>query len=55
MTRPNTCAFVFSSSVVSDFFVTPWAVARQAPLSIQVRIPELVAIPFSAGSSQPRD
>ena len=35
--------------------VTPWTVARQAPLSmgiLQVRILEWVAIPFSRGPSQ---
>ena len=39
-------------------FVTPWTVACQAPLSmdiLQVRILEWVAISFSKGSSQPRD
>ena len=40
------------------FFVTPWTVARQAPLSmgiLQVRILEWVAMPSSRGSSKPRD
>ena len=40
-------------------FVTPWTVACQAPLSmeliLQTRILKWVAIPFSRGSSQPRD
>ena len=39
-------------------FVTPWTVACQAPLSmgiLQARILEWVAVPFSRGSSQPRD
>ena len=39
-------------------FVTPWIVARQAPLSLgilQARRLEWVAMPFSRGSSQPRD
>ena len=39
-------------------FVTPWTVARQAPLSmgiLQARILECVAMPSSRGSSQPRD
>ena len=39
-------------------FVTPWTVACQAPLSmgiLQARILEWVAIPFSRGSSPPRD
>ena len=38
--------------------VTPWNVARQAPLSmgiLQARILVWVAIPSSRGSSQPRD
>ena len=37
---------------------TPWTVACQAPLSmgiLQARILEWVAIPFSRGSSQPKD
>ena len=41
-----------------QLFVTPWTIAHQAPLSmgiIQARILERVAIPFSRGSSQPRD
>ena len=48
---------MLSCSVILDS-VTSWTVARQAPLSIgilQARIPEWVAIPFSRGSSQPRD
>ena len=39
------------------FFATPWTVALQAPLSmeiLQVRILEWVAMPSSEGSSQPR-
>ena len=39
-------------------FATLWTVARQAPLSkgiLQARILEWVVIPFSRGSSQPRD
>ena len=39
-------------------FATPWTVACQAPLSMGIlhaRILEWVAIPFSRGSSQPRD
>jgi len=38
--------------------VTPWTVALQAPLSmgiLQDRIVEWVAMPFSRGSSQPKD
>ena len=44
-------------SVMSDS-ATPWTSARQAPLSmwiLQARILEWVAIPFSRGSSQPRN
>jgi len=43
---------------VSGLFVTPWTEAHQADLSkaiLQARILEWVAIPFSRGSSQPRD
>ena len=39
-------------------FATPWTVTHQASLSLgilQARILEWVAIPFSRGSSQPRD
>ena len=39
-------------------FVTPWTVARQAPLSMGIvwaRILEWIAMPSSRGSSQPRD
>ena len=39
-------------------FATPWTVAHQAPLSmgiLQARILEWIAMPFSRGSSQPRD
>ena len=44
-------------SVMSDFFVTLWTVACQAPLHgiLQARILEWVAMPFSRGSSQPSD
>ena len=38
--------------------MTPWAIAYQAPLSmeiLQARIPEWVGFPFSRGSSRPRD
>ena len=40
-----------------QFFVTPWAVAYQAPLSgiLQARVLEWVAISFSRRSSRPRD
>ena len=44
-----------SCSVMSNS-VTPWTVARQAPLSIlQARILEWAADPFSRGFSQPKD
>ena len=37
-------------------FVTPWTIARQAPLSMGFSGQEYwVAMPFSKGSSQPRD
>ena len=41
-----------------QFFATLWTVALQAPLSmgiIQTRILEQVFMPFSRGSSRPRD
>ena len=41
-----------------QLFVTPQTIARQAPLStgiLQARILEWVVMPFSRGSSQPRD
>ena len=41
-----------------QLFVTAWTVASQVPLSmgiIQTRILQCIAIPFSKGSSQPRD
>ena len=43
---------------MSDYFATPWTLTCQAPLSMgfsQARILEWVAIPFSRGSSWPRD
>ena len=43
-----------SRSVMSAS-VTPWTVAHQAPLSIKARTREWIAIPFSRGSSRPRD
>ena len=48
---------MLSCSVLSDS-VTPWTIARQAPLSMgipQARILEWVAMSSSRGSSQPRD
>ena len=41
-----------------QLFATPWTIARQAPLCMGIllaRILEQVAMPFSRGSSQPRD
>ena len=52
----HTC--MFSHSIMPQFFVTPWTIACQAPLSIeffQARILEWVAISYSRGSSRPRD
>ena len=49
---------VFSSSVVSDSFTAPWAVAHQAPLSMGFSRQEYwnrIAFSFSRGSSRPRD
>ena len=47
---------LFSRSVMSSSFATPWTVAHQVPLSMALhRQVEQVAIPFSRGSSQPRD
>ena len=49
------CIYVCVSSRV-QLFATPWTVARQAPLSMGLSRREYwVAIPFSRGSSQPRD
>ena len=56
--------FVFSCSVKCDSLWhppaphRPWTVAQQAPLSmgiLQARILEWIAVPFSRGSSRPRD
>ena len=52
------CCAVFSRSVVSSFFVTPWTVSLQVPLSLgilQARIMEWATTPTPRGSSQPRD
>ena len=49
---------LFSHSVVSDSFGTPWTAARPAPLSMgffQTTVWQWVAIPFSRKSSCPRD
>ena len=57
MASTGTQALLFSCSVVSDSFVTPWAVTHQDPvLEIsQARILEWVAISFSRGFSWPSD
>ena len=49
---------VFSHSVMSKLFVTPWTRAHQSLLSmgsLQARTLDWIAIPSSRGSSQPRD
>ena len=49
---------LFRRSVMSRLFATPWTAAHQAPLSmgiLQARILAWVAVPFSRGSSRPRD
>ena len=49
---------LFPHVAQSCLFVIPWTVACQTSLSmgiLQVRILEWVAMPFSRGSSQPRD
>ena len=50
------CALLSRGHV--QLFVTPWTAPCQAPLSmgiLQARILEWVAMPFSRGSSRPRD
>ena len=52
------CCAVLSCFSHVWLFETPWTVAHQASLStgvLQARILEWVAMPFSRGSSQPRD
>ena len=54
-TISQVCAWVLSRVWLCE---TPWTVACQAPLSMgifQARILEWVAMPFSKGSSQPKD
>ena len=49
---------VFSLSVTSNYFATPWTIAHRDPLSMgffQATVLEWIAISFSRGSSQPRD
>ena len=55
--NPSFLSAVKSFSCVR-LFATPWTVAHQALLSmgiLQARTLEWVAMPFSRGSSQPRD
>ena len=50
--------FLFSHCVVSNSFVTPWTVARQAPLSVgfpRQKYWSGLPFPFSKGSAWPRD
>ena len=54
------CAVLCCASLLSrvHLFVTPWTIARQAPLSMGIllaSILEQAAMPPSRGSSQPRD
>ena len=52
------CVWLLSHFSHAWLFATLWTAACQAPLSVgilQARILEWVAIPFSRGSSQPRD
>ena len=54
----NDCVCCAESLSCVQLFVTPWTVACQVPLFmgiLQVRILEWIAMPFSRGSSQPRD
>ena len=55
---PGPCACMLSHFSHIQLFVIPWTVAHQAPLSmgiLQARILEWVAMPFSRGSSPPRN
>ena len=54
----NSRVFVWLDLSHVQMFAIPWTVAHQAPLSmgiLQAGILEWVAMPFSKGSSQPRD
>ena len=54
----TSCRLKVKVAQLCRLFVTPWTVARQAPLSMgffQARTLEWVVIPFSRGSSRPRD
>ena len=56
--RPPIYMGTLSLSLVAQScptLATPWTVACQAPLSIEFWILEWIAIPFSRGSSQPRN
>ena len=58
--RPQPPPHILPSAAVAQswLFATPWTVARQAPLSmeiLQARILEWVALPSFRGSSRPRD
>ena len=44
---------LFSHSVVSDSFVTPWTVAHQAPLSMGFSRQDLSGLPFSSPGDLP--
>ena len=56
-TWANHLLLLFSGSVMSDSFMTPWTVAHGvlSPWDFQARIPEWVAISISRESSQARD
>ena len=52
------CVCMLSSFSCVQLFATLWTVAHQASLAmgiLQARILEWVTMPFSRGSSQPRD
>ena len=54
----NSYMCVLSHFSCIQLFATPWSIAHQVSLVhgiLQARIPEWVTIPFSRGSSQPRD
>ena len=56
--KDESSLLLFSHSVVSNSFVTPWTVACQAPLSMglsQARILQWAAISFSRELSPPGD
>ena len=53
--RVSTCMHACSCSVVSDCLRPPWTIAHSVLGILQARILKWVAIPFSRGSSQPRD